>query len=60
VIPAGTSVAIKANARYSFTSPGALEFLNYRRDASYITVPGMAPWLETAAEGKGPRRSGID
>ncbi len=37
-IPAGVSVAVRNNARYSFTTPGPLEFLNYRRDASHIVL----------------------
>ena len=58
VIGAGMSIAIKADQRYGFTTPGLLEFLNYRRDASYVVQDGKEPMLEIATE-RDPLR-GID
>ncbi len=50
VIARGQSVAIPADRRYSFRSPGAFRFLNYRRDAATATfAPGSAAVLETVA-----------
>ena len=50
VIGPGMSVAIKAEQRYGFTTPGLLEFLNYRRDASYVVQGDKEPMLEIASE----------
>lgn len=48
VIGRGESLAIKRDTRYSFRSSSGLEFLNYRRDASYIVArSGDEPVLET-------------
>lgn len=58
VIAAGTSIAIKADQRYGFTTPGPIEFLNYRRDASYVLQPPRPPMLETAENSR--RAGGID
>ena len=50
VIGPGMSVAIQGEQRYGFSSPGMVEFLNYRRDASYVLLPPNPPRLETAAQ----------
>jgi quercetin dioxygenase-like cupin family protein len=44
---AGSAVAIKAGQRYGFQATSNWSFLNYRRDASYLTrSPRSAPILE--------------
>ena len=46
-VRAGMSVAIPAGRRYSFRTPGAYRFLNYRKDASTFTgAPGTDPVVE--------------
>jgi quercetin dioxygenase-like cupin family protein len=46
--PAGTSVFIPAGFRYGFRTPGAWEFLNYRRGIAYqVRRPSDEPQLET-------------
>jgi quercetin dioxygenase-like cupin family protein len=48
VAPAGTSVFIPAEFRYGFRTPGAWEFLNYRRGlANQVRRPHDEPRLET-------------
>ena len=48
VVGAGTSIAIPADYRYGFRTPGPFSFLNYRRDAStYVAAPGSTPIVET-------------
>lgn len=50
VLPPDTSIFIPANQRYRFSAEGAYSFINFRRDASTITLrPGSTPMLETAA-----------
>ncbi|MCW2622350.1 MAG: hypothetical protein JWL64_1952 [Frankiales bacterium] len=44
------SAFIPADRRYRFTSDTHYRFVNFRRDASTITLqPGSEPLLETAA-----------
>lgn len=50
VIGADMAVFIPADQRYRFSAPEAYSFINFRADASEITMkPGSAPLLETAA-----------
>lgn len=58
VIRDGMAIAIQADQRYGFTSPGPLEFLNYRCDASYVINPPHPPILETAQASHA--RTGVD
>jgi quercetin dioxygenase-like cupin family protein len=45
---AGMSIAIPADRRYGFRTPGPFSFLNYRRDLSmYVGAPGSDPLPET-------------
>jgi quercetin dioxygenase-like cupin family protein len=47
-VRAGMSVAIPAERRYGFRTPGPYRFINYRRDASTFTgAPGTEPVVET-------------
>jgi mannose-6-phosphate isomerase-like protein (cupin superfamily) len=58
-VPAGTSIAVPANLRYSFRTSQPFRFLNYRADVSTILLkPGSEPILETVANltGKGVAR----
>jgi hypothetical protein len=44
---AGSAIAIDADQRYGFQATSNWAFLNYRRDASYLTrEPRSAPILE--------------
>jgi uncharacterized cupin superfamily protein len=58
-VPAGTSIAVPANLRYSFRTSQPFRFLNYRADVSTILLkPGSKPILEPVANltGKGVAR----
>ncbi len=56
VVPAGKSIAIKANIRYGFTTPGPALFLNYRADASYYD-DGNRPRRIELARNHDPNRA---
>lgn len=49
-VSAGMSIAIPANVRYGFRAKDPFTFLNYRRDASYVTYgTSSARVLESVA-----------
>jgi quercetin dioxygenase-like cupin family protein len=49
VAGAGAALAIPANLRYGFRTPGPYSFFNYRRDVSYVVSgTNSEPVLETA------------
>jgi hypothetical protein len=53
----GMSIFIPENRRYGFRTPDAFEFLNYRRDVSYVTHGRDDEVLMETGEGLGMERA---